>query len=180
MHGFVMNQLQQFVQSTANRSTWYAILEKAELPDAQFHAVADYPDEQMTALVGAASDVMSMAADDILESFGAFLGEALFTTYRPIIDPELRTIEFLEHVEDSMHKAVRARNSQAHPPVLDIKRTGADEVTIGYTSQRRLCSVARGMARGIAEHYGEPVTINEDSCMKHGDDQCLIRVTRQT
>lgn len=178
MHGFVMNQLQQFVESTASKGKWFAILEQAELEDAEFYTVTNYPDAQMLALVEAASNILDLSQNEVLESFGTYLGKSLFTTYRPIIDPELRTIEFLEHVEGSMHKVVRARNSQAHPPVLDCQKVGPDEITIGYSSERKLCAVARGMANGIAEHYGEKIEVSEDSCMHDGDAQCLIRVKR--
>ena len=45
--------------------------------------------------------------------------------------------------------------------------------------RRKLCSVAKGIVRGVAAHYKEPVSITEGSCMLRGgrDCQILVRVT---
>lgn len=47
---------------------------------------------------------------------------------------------------------------------------------IQYDSPRKLRSVVNGLVRGIAEHYGEAVQINETRCMLRGDGSCAIVV----
>ena len=66
----------------------------------------------------------------------------------------------------------------ATPPALVCERTGLDEVTIVYSSPRKMCALARGISRGVAQHYGETVTINEEACMHHGAASCRIRVAK--
>jgi predicted hydrocarbon binding protein len=57
-------------------------------------------------------------------------------------------------------------------------RSTQDEVQIIYSSSRQLCSVAKGIIKGVARHYGETVHITEDACMLRGDQFCALRVTR--
>ena len=178
MHGFILTEVQQFVESIADKQTWYAILDRAGLPDADFHNFLEYPDEQVVAIVGAASEVTGLSPAEVLERYGVFLGKDLFQIYRPIIDPAWRTIEFLEGIEQTIHRVVRSRNRRARPPGLVCERTGPEEVTIVYTSPRRLCALARGLVLGVAEHYGEALEIAEDRCMHRGDAECRIRVRR--
>ena len=52
------------------------------------------------------------------------------------------------------------------------------EVVVLYRSPRRMCGFARGIARGIARHYGETVEITDLSCMLKGQPQCTIAVKR--
>ena len=42
--------------------------------------------------------------------------------------------------------------------------------------RRKLCSVAKGIVRGVAAHYQEPVSITEGSCMLRGGRECQILV----
>jgi predicted hydrocarbon binding protein len=34
------------------------------------------------------------------------------------------------------------------------------------------------LIRGVGEYYGEPLTVQEPSCMLDGDEQCEILVSR--
>src|SRR3989449_11610799 len=73
----------------------------------------------------------------------------------------------------------RLRNAGARPPLLRCARPTAEEVVITYTSPRRLCALARGIIRGVARHYGEPVTITETTCMHRGAEACTISIRVQ-
>src|SRR5207244_2056324 len=69
--------------------------------------------------------------------------------------------------------------SSPRPPLLRCARPTAEEVVITYTSPRRLCALARGIIRGVARHYGEPVTITETTCMHRGAEACTISIRVQ-
>lgn len=53
------------------------------------------------------------------------------------------------------------------------------EVTrVRYRSQNRLCGLYRSLARAVAEHYGEGVTIENECCAKRlGGGECIFRLT---
>ena len=95
--------------------------------------------------------------------------------YWGVIDPEWRTLDVLENTERTIHDVVRINQKGATPPYLHATRVAPDQVTIVYTSPRRLCSVAKGITRGIARHYDESVSIEDPRCMLRGDDDCLHR-----
>jgi hypothetical protein len=42
-----------------------------------------------------------------------------------------------------------------------------------------MCSLARGIAVGVAGHYGETIELDEETCMHRGDPSCRIRVRLQ-
>ena len=49
---------------------------------------------------------------------------------------------------------------------------------VKYTSQRKLCAVAKGIAQGVANHYGEPLTITKSQCMNEGGLARDIHITK--
>ncbi|HJU65979.1 MAG TPA: 4-vinyl reductase, partial [Gemmatimonadaceae bacterium] len=64
-------------------------------------------------------------------------------------------------------------------PYLKASRPSPTEVIIDYGSPRKMCHVAKGIARGLAAHFDERVEVGETECMLKGDARCLIRI-RQT
>jgi hypothetical protein len=72
----------------------------------------------LVALVVAATKATGLKADAILEDFGEFIAPDLISMFRASIKPEWRTLELLEHTEETIHKAVRLRNPGATPPEL--------------------------------------------------------------
>jgi hypothetical protein len=99
--------------------------------------------------------------------------------YGSLIPREWRTLEVIEHSEETIHTVVRRRNPGAQPPELRCQRLGPDEVVVVYSSGRKMCGVAKGIVRGMARHFKETVAITESSCMLAGAKECRISVKRQ-
>ena len=49
-----------------------------------------------------------------------------------------------------------------------------------YTSNRRLCALAKGIVRGVAAHYGERILVFDAACTFSGDPHCELVVTSAT
>lgn len=176
MHGTIFAELQKYVVSKLGDEAWIALKSEAGVTRDQYDPLEIYPDEEVVALVGAASRVTGLPAETLLEDFGAFIAPDLLEMYWAVVQPEWRTLDLLEHTETAIHEVVRISQKGATPPYLNARRTAADEVTITYTSPRRLCAVAKGIVRGVATHYGDSIAIAEPSCMLRGDDSCILRV----
>jgi len=176
MHGVIMSELKNFVTGNYDKNTWNALLKKADLWPRLYVPVAEYPDEEVFSLVTTASDMTQLAPAKILESFGEFVVGGLLKIYRPLIRDEWRTLDLIENTETAIHTAVRLRDKRAKPPNLRCVRVSPAEVIVHYGSDRKLCSVAKGIARGVANHYGDTVTITEKRCMHRGDDHCEISI----
>ena len=176
MFGIIHSELKGYVETRYDLATWEALLEKAGLPGKAYLPGQPYPDSEIVAIVTTACHMTGRSMAEILEDFGTYLTPALVRTYRAFIKPQWRTLDFLEHTEQSIHKAVRIRDRGAEPPALHVSRVSPTEVVIEYSSPRRMCAVARGIAQGVADHYGERVTITDRACMLRGDPSCLISV----
>ena len=116
------------------------------------------------------------AVPDILEDFAEAMVPGLLEVYGFVVDPSWTVLDFLANTERVIHRGVRLYSPKARPPAIKAERTAEDEVTITYTSPRRLCMVARGIIRGTGKVYSTKLELTEDRCMLRGDAECRIRV----
>jgi predicted hydrocarbon binding protein len=128
----------------------------------------------MLALVGEAVTMTGVTATALLEQFGEALVPTYLSLYGNLLKAEWRTLEVIEHTEETIHRVVRMRHEGAQPPRLRAERTRPNEVVLTYDSPRKLCAVARGIVKGVAKQFKETVTIDERKCMHKGDPACVI------
>jgi hypothetical protein len=179
VHGTILIELEKYVTARRGAEAWTALRAQAGIPsDRTYEVSGHYPDEEVAALVTTGSRIIGQAPTVLLEDFGEFIAPDLLSMYPGVIDPAWRTLEVIEHTESTIHTIVRLDHRGAAPPYLQASRSGPNEVTIRYTSARRLCSVAKGISRGIARHYGESVSIREERCMHRGDGECVLVVEK--
>jgi Haem-NO-binding len=179
MHGIIFSELKKYVDDRLGGAAWGALLEKAGLSGRIYMPVQEYPDADAVKLVTTASAITGRPAQAVLEDFGEFIAPDLLKMYASLIRKEWRTLDVIEHTEETIHRVVRHRNPGAKPPELRCSRIGPDEVVVVYSSPRKMCAVAKGIARGMARHFKETVATSESSCMLAGAKECRISVQRQ-
>ena len=182
MHGLIVNQLRQYVVTKYDRETWEKLRlgTGVAIAEGPVPINAIYPDADVVAIVGAASEAAGISAATLLEDFGAFIAPALLRVYEPLIPKAWGTLDILEHTEETIHTVVRRQDGGiALPPYLKVERASPALAIVEYTSPRRLCDVARGIVRGISEELRERVEIEQPECMMRGDSRCLLRVSQR-
>jgi hypothetical protein len=177
LHGIVLMELKKHVEQAYGASTWTALLLAADVQGRMYNAMAEYPDEEVLAIVAAASRATGRTPAQLLEGFGRFLVPDLVETYRFLVQPGWDALDLIENTERTIHTVVRTRDG-ATPPVLDVTRTSPDSLTIRYSSARQLCSLAMGIARGVGDLYGTPLDVQESVCAKRGAEACTFSVIR--
>lgn len=179
MQGIMFVELSRYVDERLGADGWTRVLDGAGLGGRVYAPDFPAPDDDFMGLVTTTSTMTDRPVQDVLEDFGRFVApDLLGGLYGLLVDPAWDLIDFLEHTEGTIHTVVRARDRAASPPKLRVERLALDEVLIVYDSPRKLCSLAKGIVRGAAEHYHEPVEIDELNCMLNGDPRCEILVRR--
>ena len=174
MHGVIFSELQNYAESRHGPGTWNALLEKANLKGEAYLAVQTYPDADAVALVSAASALTGLPVAAVLEDFGEFIVPDLIKMYGHLLQSDWKTIDVIDKTEQTVHTVVRVKNPGAKPPQLQTVRRSKHEVSLIYTSPRKMCSLAIGIGRGLAKHFREEVEINQTSCMHKGAPRCEI------
>jgi hypothetical protein len=175
MQGIVFTELQKYVETNLGSSAWEALCTRSGVGRAEFDPLQTYPDGEALALVQTASQLTGKPIPDILESFGEFIAPDLLQMFWGAVEPSWKTLDLLQHAEAVVHTLVRAQNPGATPPILRATRESATHLLMVYDSQRKMCALARGLARGVARHYGETLRVEEPQCMHRGASECHLR-----
>lgn len=73
MHGIILSELKKYVTEKLGPSAWLKLLSEAGLPNKIYLASTPYPDEEVAALVEAASRLTGKSVDQTLRAFGKYI-----------------------------------------------------------------------------------------------------------
>jgi hypothetical protein len=176
MHGRILWQFRDYIESQYGKGAWMTVLKTAGLEERVYLSQA-YPDAEAFSLLKAAAKVSRKSAAAMLQEFGEFTVPALLGMYSHLIKAEWRTLDVIEHAERLAHGAVRQHERGAAPPYLRTRRVNAQKVILTYDSPRKMCAFAVGIGLGLGKHFEENITIQHNPCVYLGGDHCEITYT---
>jgi hypothetical protein len=175
MKGVVFNLLEQVVSEEAGEAAWERAITDAGV-DGAYTSLGTYPHEELHSLAASVADQLGMEPDEVVRMFGRRALGKLAVIYPQLFAPHVRTLSFLETLNDIIHPEVRKIYPGADLPVFDYRLVEADRMLMGYVSNRGLCSFGHGLIEGAAEHFGETVEVGQPRCVKRNDPECVFEV----
>ena len=175
MKGIVYDLLEACVCDQYGDATWDGLLATAEL-DGAYTTLGSYPDEDLFALVSAASTALDTPPDTIVRWFGRSAMPLLAERYPGFFEPHTDTRAFVLTLNAIIHPEVRKLYPGADVPTFSFDTSSADHLRMGYRSKRRLCAFAEGLLEGAADHYGQQITIEQPRCMLRGNESCELEI----
>lgn len=176
MKGIVFNLLEECVRETYGEDTWDALLDAANV-NGVYTSMAVYPDEQLDALVVAASAMFLTSREDFVRWFGQRAVKHLSNRYPEFFQLHFNTRSFLLALNHVVHPEVRKLSPDASPPHFTFERHAGGGLLMHYQSRRRLCTFAEGLIKGAAVRFGETVTIEQPVCVARGAPHCTFVLT---
>lgn len=177
MHGLIFAELKKYGESKYGKEVWEKWLHLTELaPGRDYSPGQVYPDSEAVSILTAAAKFHAIDMEELLDGFGIFIAPDLIQLLPELVQEKWKTLDLIEHTENIIHKMVRFRIKGAAPPRLEVERQSSTRALINYRSDRQLCHLLKGIVRGIARHYGEEVTITDQTCMLDGDGACQIMI----
>lgn len=177
MHGILFKALKDYVIDSHGDETWQEIRREAGIGSKIYLPVTTYDDDELIELIEATADVTDSTAPQLLEPLGVSIARQLLDTYGNLVRGDWSALDLIENTEEHIHTVLRTHNPELTPPELVCDRQNAESVTVRYRSDRQLCAVAKGIARGVGAHYEESLSISEVHCMHDGDDYCELVVS---
>lgn len=177
MHGVIHRRLKQYVEERMPDGAWDRVVDHAGVEPKLYLPVAHYPDEEFTSMVDAIADLSGHDAATVRRDFGRFLAPELVSTFSAHVKSDWSMFDLLEHLDD-VYDEIESQNEDNDPPTVSCDRVVSDMAVLTYESDRRLCQVGQGIIEGLANQYGEDVSIEEERCMLDGDDHCEFTIER--
>lgn len=175
MKGIVFNLLEEIVVREHGDDTWELLLDRARV-DGVYTSLGNYPDADLTALVGAASDALGRPPDDVVRWFGRNALPLLADRYPALVAPHADARSFVLTLDEIVHPEVQKLYPGAETPRFGFDPSDPDRLLMDYRSSRRLCAFAEGLLLGAGDRFGQTVAVAQPECMKRGDERCLIAI----
>ena len=173
MKGIVFNLLETLVVRDHGADAWDDLLDAAGV-DGAYTTLGSYPDEELLALVGAASATLTLPPDAVVRWFGRSSMPLFATTHPHFFERHDGTRSFLLTLNDMIHPEVRKLYPGADVPDFDYAIAPDGGLRMIYRSDRKMCAFAEGLIEGAAMHFGEEARIDQPDCMLRGDEHCTL------
>ncbi|MDX2034215.1 MAG: heme NO-binding domain-containing protein [Blastocatellia bacterium] len=179
MYGLVNKAIEGLIRQQAGEEIWERIKAKAGVEEEFFVGMNPYPDEVTYKLVGAASEVLGLSADEILREFGEYW--ILYTAqegYGHLLTMSGRDFkEFLYNL-DKLHAHVGANFPSLQPPSFRCTETSDNELVLHYYSGRPgLAPMVIGLLNGLGRMLNTEVAVTHTASRARGadHDEFLVR-----
>lgn len=183
MYGVVFDFLRDYVaEYQGDQSSWHRILRANNYSQYKiFFPVGEYPDNEFISLAKSVAETLNSRLSWALEEFGSYVGHRLVEFYPMYFKrPGKRTFDIVIESSEKIRHAIRSSSPTRTPPYLSANLRSQTELSIHYQSKQQLCSMVKGMLRGLGEYYQETLRIHESKCMLQGAEECVIHVTQHS
>jgi hypothetical protein len=179
MYGLVNKAVEELVINNFGEDKWEQIKEKAGVTEEVFISNESYPDAMTYQLVGAASEVLGMPAEDVLIAFGEHwvLNTAMKGYGAMMTSCGSSLPEFLENLPN-FHTRVAMIYPNLQPPRFSCSDVEANSLKLHYFSHRAgLTPFVVGLVRGLGKLFNTPCGCECVESKAAGADHDVFLVT---
>lgn len=178
MYGLVNKAVEDLVKSNFGEETWEKIKTKAQVKDASFVSMQSYGDHVTYNLVGAATEVLALSAEQVLEAFGEYW--VLFTAkegYGNMLDAAGNNlVDFLQNL-DALHVRVGNVMPELKPPSFECTDITSNSLQLHYFSDREgLTAMVVGLVKGLGKRFNTPCEVQVLGSKSTGEDHDIFEV----
>lgn len=179
MYGLVNRAIEEMAVTRFGTPAWQEICRRAGLADTAFVGMNAYPDEVTYRLVGAASEVLGLSPEAVLEAFGEYwITYTAERGYGDLLAMAGATLpEFLGNL-DAMHARVGLAYPALRPPSFRVSDLSPGTLRLHYHSERAgMAPLVVGLLRGLGKRLNTQVEATLERSRAQGDDhdEFLVR-----
>lgn len=179
MKGMVFTELVEFVEDQFGFEVTDAMLEASLLEQkGAYTQAANYPFEELAAIVTKLSALTSVDAATLIEVYGRHLFGRIVGLYPPMVSNFTSSLPFIAQVDTFIHPEVKKLYPDADLPSFNVISLNEKELVIDYTSDKPLIPLARGLMLGAADYFGETIEIEVDDTIHDAGQLARFRVQR--
>ena len=163
MYGIVNRAVEELIIERFGVEKWEEVKHKAGFNSEGFMTLKPYPDELTFKLVGAASEILNVPADTLLEAFGEYW--ILYTAekgYGEMLNLAGNSFPaFLKNL-NMLHGRVTNLMPELAPPQFECRNEKENSIELLYRSHRiGMIPMLYGLIKGLAKRFDKEVVIEE-------------------
>lgn len=161
MYGLVNRAIEELVCTHFSEETWEAIRTEADVDIEAFISMEPYPDAVTYQLVEAASKILGLPAEAILNTFGEYW--TLYTAregYGELLKMSGNTLPEFLHNLDNLHARVGLLYPELRPPSFECTHLNEEGMVLHYRSVREgMAPLVVGLLQGLSKMFAQELTI---------------------
>ncbi len=161
MYGMVNRAIEEMVTTGFGAEAWEKIKDKAGVDVEVFVSSEGYSDQITYGLIGAASDVLGLPAEKVMEAFGEYwILETTKRGYSDLMSSGGSTLkEFLSNLPN-FHARLSMIFPHLAPPEFAVSNVNENSLTLHYMSNRAgLTPFMKGLIMGLGKMFETPVQV---------------------
>lgn len=181
MKGIVFSEFLEMVEEKFSPEIADRIIEQASAKlstGGAYTRVGVYDHMELIELVTALSRLANVPAKELVTTYGTHLAGRFAALFPTFFEEVTGTLDFLERVDNHIHKEVLKLYPEAELPRFAYEREGS-RLVMEYQSARPFASLARGLIEGSAIYYGETLQIEEEDLSSGAGNHMRFTITRQ-
>ena len=178
MKGIIFNLVEEVVTHDYGVDAWEDLLDQTRVQGA-YTAVGSYPDEELLALVAAASSMTGVSVPDLMRHVGRRSIPLLQQRYPEFFELHSESRGFLGSLNEVIHPEVRKLYVGAEPPHFGFSDADDGSLLMEYRSDRSMCALAEGLIMGTGDVYGETLIVSQPVCKLRGAPHCILNVAQK-
>lgn len=179
MYGLVNQAFQDLAVQRGGHELWLKIVERSGHDVPVFVAMETYDDAITYSLVEAASEVLGLSPNQVLEAFGEhWIRYTGNHGYEPLLSAMGTTLpQFLGNL-DMMHSRIALNMDALRPPSFACEELEEGGLLVRYWSDRPgLAPMVTGLLRGLGSRFDVHVTVTRTDPRPQGADHDTFTVT---
>ncbi|WP_028115158.1 heme NO-binding domain-containing protein [Ferrimonas senticii] len=171
MKGIVFTEFVDMVDQQFGMEITEAMLDSVELASGgAYTQVGDYHHGEMVDLVVALAKQVDLPVEQLLIAYGRALFDRLVTIHKIDIYRFSDSFDFLQQVENNIHKQVRKLYDNANPPTFEFDEVNGNTMVMRYHSHRGFGAVAEGLILRCIERYEEQTKLTRIPLNEQGTE----------
>lgn len=175
MKGVIFNAVEEVVRAEHGEQAWDDLLEATGL-DGAYTSLGTYPDQEIEALVTAASSALGVSREDLLQHLGRRSFGYLADRNPQLMEQFDDARALLTSLNEVIHPEVRKIYPGADVPVFAVRSEASGDLALAYRSHRGLCFFAEGLALGAGDHFDEKLQVDQTRCQHRGAADCELLI----
>lgn len=161
MKGIIFTEFLEFIEAEAGYETVDAILQATQpASGGAYTAVGNYSFSELSDLLAMLSQQMHKPVPAILRAFGHHLFRRYVEIYPALFRDYVDPLDFLETIEQRIHREVLKLYPDAQLPRLKTERIGHNGMSLQYRSRRPLGELCLGVIEACGEYFKTPLDIS--------------------
>lgn len=160
MKGIVFTEFLELVEDKFGLVTVEKVISACDLAtNGAYTSIGTYDHKEMFQMVSVLSELKGIAVTDLLETYGEHFFKILAKGYPQFLQKN-DLFSFLESIDNYIHPEVLKLYPDAELPKFSAKiNTAKDEMTLVYSSSRKMVNFAIGLIRGASVYYEQSIDV---------------------